>query len=393
MIKTAIELFAGIGGFRVACENLGIETRWANDIDEKACKVYNDTFGPGTIQQGDIKDYIQKIPNADLITGGFPCQPFSSAGKKQGIRDPRGTLFQNIVDILERQQPHFFVLENVKRLLTMENGFHFATILDSLSALGYWLEWRVLNAINFGLPQNRERIVITGVKNKENTNSYLLTAEDSKELPSELISRLVYNQWHDISQHGEKFPLWGFAYNGKFIGHDVIKFSAKKPIKNLEAVMQNESEVSKTFFHHDETVKRLKNSTKINKFINGVEIIYNQSGGARMGYTIFGTKGLAPTLTASTSRHYERYAINNSFRRLTNIEYARIQGFKDDHCKAVSPYDQYKLFGNAVPPHLVQWVISRLKNDQQHALHSSSYQLNLMYGTKRTARDLATKVG
>jgi DNA (cytosine-5)-methyltransferase 1 len=81
-----------------------------------------------------------------------------------------------------------------------------------------------------------------------------------------------------------------------------------------------------------------------------------------MGYTIFGTNGVAPTLTSTTSRHYERYRIGDRYRRLTNVEYARIQGFPDDHCRAVSVYDQYALFGNAVPPPLAGWVMDRLRS-------------------------------
>jgi DNA (cytosine-5)-methyltransferase 1 len=79
-----------------------------------------------------------------------------------------------------------------------------------------------------------------------------------------------------------------------------------------------------------------------------------------MGYTIFGINGVAPTLTATTSRHYERYKVGDRYRRLTNVEYARLQGFPDDHCRAVSVYDQYALFGNAVPPPVVEWVLRQI---------------------------------
>lgn len=95
----------------------------------------------------------------------------------------------------------------------------------------------------------------------------------------------------------------------------------------------------------------------VDKFYNGVHILYNQGHGARMGYTIFGTDGVAPTLTASASRHYERYEIGGRYRRLTNVEYARLQGFPDNHCQAVSVYDQYKLYGNAVPPQIAEHAL------------------------------------
>ena len=127
----AVELFAGIGGFRIACDELDIKTVWANDIDPKASKVYRSNFGIKEHTEGDIENYIDKIPEHDLLTGGFPCQPFSSAGKKLGIEDTRGTLFEKIVCILSKKKPKYFVLENVKRLLSMDKGAHFATILDA----------------------------------------------------------------------------------------------------------------------------------------------------------------------------------------------------------------------------------------------------------------------
>jgi len=158
----AVELFAGIGGFRVATDRVGIKTVWANDLSSKACAVYRDQFGSGGVQEADFADVRDSVPAHNLLTGGFPCQPFSSAGKKEGIRDSRGTLFQYIVDTLKAHRPRYFVLENVKRLLTMESGEHFATILSALAELDYFVEWRLLNAMHFGLPQNRERVFIVG---------------------------------------------------------------------------------------------------------------------------------------------------------------------------------------------------------------------------------------
>ena len=139
-----VELFAGIGGFRIAADRLGWDTVWANDHAEKACVVYRDRFGGGELRHGDFAELIGDVPSHDVLTGGFPCQPFSSAGKKEGVRDGRGTLFQLIVEVLKERRPLFFVLENVKRLLTMEDGQHFATILGSLAELDYVVEWRLL---------------------------------------------------------------------------------------------------------------------------------------------------------------------------------------------------------------------------------------------------------
>lgn len=364
-MMTTVELFAGIGGFRLAAERQGIKTIWANDICPKACKVYRSAFGENELHAGDIRDHLQDIPAHDLLTAGFPCQPFSSAGKKSGIRDSRGTLFQIIVETLDRFQPRFFVLENVKRLLAMEGGQHFATILSALAELRYRLEWRLLNAADFSLPQNRQRIFIVGEREKSSEKSAaalpirLATSADVVALTDEQ-KRLLEDvpAWQPVGQHVAKFPSWGLAFRGRMFAADLERFSPALPPVLLRDVLQ--PEIPAEFDFTEATLRWLPANTPVNRFIQGVEIISNQAGGARMGYTIFGINGVAPTLTSTTSRHYERYRVGNRYRRLTNVEYARIQGFPDQHCRAVSLYDQYPLYGNAVPPPMASWVMGRL---------------------------------
>lgn len=162
----AIELFAGIGGFRLGMAAANIETIWANDVSELSSQVYRSNFGEDALVLGDIREInLAEIPPHDILTAGFPCQPFSAAGKKQGVRDRiRGTLFERIIEILHYRKPQYFFLENVKRLLTMESGYHFRVILAALSALNYFIEWRIINTVSFGLPQNRDRLFIFGTK-------------------------------------------------------------------------------------------------------------------------------------------------------------------------------------------------------------------------------------
>ena len=358
----AIELFAGIGGFRLAADRLQLDTVWANDHCPRACKIYRHNFGPGAIQEGDIAKLLDRIPRHDLLTAGFPCQPFSSAGKKRGITDPRGTLFSVVVDVVRRRQPPFFVLENVKRLLTMERGIHFATILASLAESNYRIEWRLLNAADFGLPQNRQRVFIIGSRlsgRKAGARGAirLATRQDlqSGSIPAGLLD--TPESWPEIGSHGRKFPTWGLAVGGRFCGADLESFSQRAAPAKLEAVLQ--TDVPSAFDFTASTIERLKASTPVKRFVQGVEILSNQGGGARMGYTVFGINGLAPTLTSTASRHYERYKIGARYRRLTNVEYARLQGFPDDHCAAVSIYDQYALYGNAVPVPMAAWVMER----------------------------------
>jgi DNA (cytosine-5)-methyltransferase 1 len=365
----AIEMFAGIGGFRIGLERAGISVVWANDIEPKACAVYGRHFGQDSIVCADIKQVKGSIPEHDLLTAGFPCQPFSAAGKKMGVHDQvQGTLFAEIVDILERIQPDFFILENVKRLLTMENGHHFRTILLALTEAGYFVEWRLLNAKNFGLAQNRERVFIAGRREGTHLLSCDASAFASEHavlfLEGELTHKATLFSSSTISEllvpivEQRKFGFAGFAFDDKAYSFNIDVFPNRKTPKLLRDVLQEDPDMC--FDFTDVTNGWLKNNTEVNSFINGVEIISNQEGGRRMGYTIFGIGGLAPTLTSTTSRHYERYRVGDRYRRLTNVEYARLQGFDDDWCDPASAYDQYGLYGNAVPPAMVEWVATRL---------------------------------
>jgi DNA (cytosine-5)-methyltransferase 1 len=351
----AIELFCGIGGFRIALDELGIETIYANDIDKKASFVYQNNFGGDVFTCGDIRLQETSIPMHDVLTAGFPCQPFSSAGKKMGIADSRGTLFESIVKILKKNRPAFFVLENVKRLISMDKGVHFATILNALSECGYYIEWRILNATQFGLPQSRERIVITGTKIK-NTNPFirLIESPESIEFTKDPLN---LSNWRNLSNHGMSFKNWGVC-NERHFFTGTVGYTPFEPVTKLKGILQDE--VTSDFDFTDSTLERIPKSEYVNRYYNGVQILYNQKGGARMGYSVFGTEGIAPTLTSSASRHYERYEINGRYRRLTNVEYARLQGFSDNHCRGISVYDQYMLFGNAVPPKMVKWAIRKV---------------------------------
>ena len=365
-LKT-VELFCGIGGFRVAADRLRIKTVWANDSSQLACIAYRDRFGTDVLHEGDIRSMLADVPQHDILTAGFPCQPFSAAGKKEGTRDPRGTLFQSIVDVLKKEQPKYFVLENVKRLLSMEHGAHFATVLSALSSLNYFIEWRVLNAKDFGLAQNRERVVILGTRMDLRSEKdvdikgslRLANIHDLASGPRGI--RTMLDQpaaWKSLERHGEKFSSWGVTFNDKFLACCLDSFSSAMPPVTIQNIL--EPTTSAEYDYTTQTIERLHKNEIVDRFVNGVEIISNQAGGARMGYTIFGIGGLAPTLTASTSRHYERYKIGRRYRRLTPIEYARLQGFADNHCSAVASYDQYMLFGNAVPPPLAEWVLRQI---------------------------------
>ncbi len=158
-----IDLFAGIGGIRIPFEKLGGTCVFSSEWDKHAQQTYKRNFGE--TPAGDITKIDEvDIPDHDVLLAGFPCQPFSIIGDKQGFEDTRGTLFFDIARILNQKQPRAFLLENVKQLLTHDNGRTCAIIQEQLSLLGYTTYHAVLNALDFGLPQKRERIFIVGFR-------------------------------------------------------------------------------------------------------------------------------------------------------------------------------------------------------------------------------------
>lgn len=164
-----IDLFCGIGGFRygleIAAKEIGLpcECVFSSDIDEQCRKSYEHNFGH--TPAGDIKEIeASSIPDHDILLAGFPCQPFSIIGHRRGFSDTRGTLFFDIARILDAKKPSAFVLENVKLLKGHNGGDTLHKIIETLRGLGYKTDYRILNALNFGLPQKRERIWIVGLK-------------------------------------------------------------------------------------------------------------------------------------------------------------------------------------------------------------------------------------
>lgn len=166
MIKF-IDLFCGIGGFRVAMAeaskelNIQHQCVFSSDIDQYSQKAYYENFGD--FPHGDITQINEEdIPDHDVLFAGFPCQPFSIIGQGRGFDDTRGTLFFDIARILNKKRPKAFVLENVKRLVGHQNGETFKKILETLREIGYQVDYKVLNALDYGLPHKRERVFIVG---------------------------------------------------------------------------------------------------------------------------------------------------------------------------------------------------------------------------------------
>jgi len=159
-----IDLFAGCGGFRTGMESAGFSTVFANDIDPRSQRTYEVNTPNIKFECGSLTDIDpNELPDFDCLTGGFPCQPFSVSGKGLGFEDTRGTLFFDIANILRLRRPKMFLLENVKQLYHHDEGRTFKRILEVLREdLQYDVHYKVLNTLDYGLPQNRQRVFIVG---------------------------------------------------------------------------------------------------------------------------------------------------------------------------------------------------------------------------------------
>lgn len=306
-----ISLFAGIGGFDLALNRLGYECVWANEWDKYAAEIYKKQLGE--VDTRDIRTVpTSDIPDHDLLVGGFPCQAFSIAGKRRGFDDTRGTLFFEIARILKDKNPKYFILENVKGLLSHDNGFTFKTIISTLDELGYDLQWQVLNSKNFGVPQNRERVFIVGhLRGQPRPKVFPITENNSEDiiLPT-VTSRVTADS------------------NGTYVRkRQAYTFPTNTKLGYAEALEGD-----------------------------GINLAFPNSK-TRRGRVI---KGASPTLQANGAGSIgtlEKMRI----RRLTPTECERLQGFPDGWTEGVSDTQRYKCLGNAVTVNVVYEVAKCLK--------------------------------
>lgn len=168
---TVASLFCGAGGMDIGFEKSGFETIWANDINENACATHK-MWSKAEVVQGDISKFdTTTVPETDVILGGFPCQGFSLAGPRQ-IDDHRNGLYRFFVKLVEEKQPYVFVAENVKGLLTLGNGMIVDAIIESFKSKGYDVYYHLLNASDYGVPQDRQRVIMVGFRSDLNVQSF-----------------------------------------------------------------------------------------------------------------------------------------------------------------------------------------------------------------------------
>ena len=211
-----LDLFAGIGGFRLGMESAGHECVGFCEIDKFARKSYkaiHDTRGE--IELHDITtvsdESIRRIGRVDIICGGFPCQAFSIAGARRGFEDTRGTLFFEIARFASILRPKFLFLENVKGLLNHDKGNTFKTIIGALDELGYDVEWQVLNSKNFGVPQNRERVFIIGHLRGERTRNIFPISGEGQPTSSQSVMKIGNVNPSGNGMNGEVYQADGLA--------------------------------------------------------------------------------------------------------------------------------------------------------------------------------------
>ena len=194
-------LFSGIGGIDLAFQQAGFEIVWANEFDRDAAKTYRHNFGGDHLVERDIKSVrTEDIPDFDVLVAGFPCQPFSIAGKQKGFDDPRGNLFFEIARIVKDKRPSVIFLENVANLLQHDDGKTFLTIYNALVPFGYTFKYRVMDAIEYGnVPQHRTRIFIVAFFDNDKCERFEFP--DKIKLTVKLNDILVRSTKHDASYY------------------------------------------------------------------------------------------------------------------------------------------------------------------------------------------------
>jgi DNA (cytosine-5)-methyltransferase 1 len=312
---TFIDLFAGVGGFRLAMQNLGGECVFSSEWDKEAQKTYYANFGEipfGDITKEETKKWIPK--SFDILCAGFPCQAFSIAGKRGGFNDTRGTLFYDVAEIIKRHKPKAVFLENVKGLANHDKGRTLATILNVLREdLQYYVpEPEIVNAKYFGVPQNRERVYIVGFRSDMNVKDFLYPEQNEITAAVEdIIEEKVVDAKYYMSTQYLKTLVEHKARHeskGNGFGYEILK---KDGVANAIVVGGMGRERNLVID------KRLKNFTPTTKIKGEV----NREG----------------------------------VRRLTPREWARLQGFPDHYViDKVADASAYKQFGNSVAVPAIQ---------------------------------------
>lgn len=401
MSLKVIELFAGVGGFRLACEAAGAEVVWSNQWEPSqksqiASEVYIRHFGTEGHSNVDIAEVVKElemdaglVPTADLLVGGFPCQDYSVAKSKSqsfGIKGKKGVLWWEIFNLLRIKSPHYVLLENVDRLLSSpskQKGRDFAVMLEGLTSLGYEVEWKVVNAADYGYPQRRKRLFIYA--NKKGTNSNFSQFEEANSLlfrafPSEISQPLRAIQLAgDMLETSESFNLANtprpFANHGVCNDGEILMATTVAKFQEsstLGDVLVEPSQVPSDFWIQSDAIENweyLKGAKAVRRVSrnSGFEYDYKE------GKMAFPDSLEAPSRTivtgeggSSPSRFKHVVVQNGRFRRLVPIELERLNGFPDEWTRETvsgSPVSDTKrafLMGNALVIGAVERIVRQI---------------------------------
>lgn len=313
-----IDLFAGIGGFHQALNQFGAKCVFASEWDKFSSETYYVNYGIKPV--GDITLIDEKdIPEHDILCAGFPCQAFSIAGKQQGFDDIRGTLFFDIVRIAEYHRPKILFLENVKNLAKHDDGNTLKTILRCLNDIDYNVFYQVLNASNFSLPQNRERIYIVAFHKRLNVELF-------------------------------KFPV---GNNTPISLFDILDLKQTE----VNPIDRNDIIVNRIYQPKIDIFGQIEYPNK------PIQIGIVNKGG--QGERIYHTHGHAITLSAyggGVGAKTGLYKIGDNIRKLTPRECARLQGFPEDFKIVSSTAQAYKQFGNSVAINVLVDILKQIEN-------------------------------
>ena len=230
---TVGSLYAGVGGICLGFQNAGAKLLWANEFDKYACETYRNNF-THKLYEGDVwKIDESKLDKIDILCAGFPCQPFSVAGKRLGFADDRGNHFFRIIDIIKATDPKVVFLENVKNLYTHDNGNTYKVISETLKDLGYTVDSKVLNSKDYGnVPQNRERIYIVCFKNESDRLNFCFPEPITR---NKQIADILYTSVDDIYYYEGK-PLYDKIKNDIVKQNTVYQWRRKYVRENMNGV-------------------------------------------------------------------------------------------------------------------------------------------------------------
>ena len=340
---SVLELFAGAGGLAIGLENAGFECVGLNEWDKWACQTLRTNRPKWKVLEGDIKnyDFLEYKDKVDVVTGGFPCQAFSYAGKKLGLNDARGTLFYEFARVVKDLQPAICVGENVKGLLSHEKGKTLEGMISILDEIGYRVVQpvQVLKAINYNVPQKRERLILVGIR---------------KDIHVDYQYPLPY---HTI------YNLEDVLLKGKLYETDVPKSKGVNYPKTKKKILDL---VPPKGYWRDLPLDIQKEYMQKSFYLGG-----GKTGLARR----IGWDEPCLTLTCSPAQKQTERCHPDETRPFTVREYARIQTFPDDWKFEGSISQQYKQIGNAVPVNLAKEIAYSIVNFlNQYHLKS---QLNL----------------